>query len=255
MKPDRHDLSLVIACYNEEPILEPSVEQILRVLDLTRFSYEVIFVDDASTDRTRAIIDEILARNPDRPLRRLFHAENRGRGATVADGFLAATGEFVGFIDIDLEVHARYIPWCVLELQRGADVATALRTYKFRLRSIDRYILSKGYAWLMRTLLGVPLRDTETGFKFFRRSKLLPVLQQIEDKRWFWDTEVMVRSYLCGYKIVEVPCLFVRRFDKGSSVRAWADTWDYFIKLWQFRKVVQAIRRQGAGARTEQEAT
>lgn len=233
-------LSLVIACYNEEPILERSVRQIFDVLDHSNFSYEIIFVDDCSKDRTRAIIDNIIARNPNRPLRKIFHAENKGRGATVTDGFRAAAGEFVGFIDIDLEVHARYLPWCLIELRHGADVATALRTYKFRWRSLDRYVLSRGYSWLRRKLLGVPIKDTETGFKFFRRIKLLPVLEEIEDPRWFWDTEVMVRSYLRGYKIVEVPCLFVRRFDKMSSVRAWTDTWDYFVKLWRFRKVVRA---------------
>jgi len=239
-------VSLVIACYNEEPILQQSVQQILDVLDHSSFSYEIIFVDDCSKDRTRAIIDDLIARNPTRSLRRIFHVKNQGRGATVTDGFRAAVGEFVGYIDIDLEVHARYIPWCVIELRQGADVATALRTYKFRWRSLDRYILSRGYSWLRRKLLGVPLEDTETGFKFFQRNRLLPVLEEIEDPRWFWDTEVMVRSYLRGYKIVEVPCLFVRRFDKISSVHAWTDTWDYFVKLWRFRKIVLARKKARA---------
>lgn len=236
------DLSLVIACYNEETVLERSVEEIFQVLDSIRLTYEIIFVDDCSADRTRAIIDEIISRNPSRALRRIFHTENKGRGGTVTDGFLAASGELVGYLDIDLEVHPRYIPWCILELRNSYDVVTALRIYKFRWRSLDRYILSKGYCWLRQKLLGVPLADTETGFKFFKRNKLLTLLPEIDDQRWFWDTEVMVRAYLRGFKILEIPCLFLRRFDKASSVQVWSDTWDYFVKLCRFRQVVRCKR-------------
>ncbi len=237
------DLSLVLACYNEEPIIEDSVRQIVDVLDATRFSYEIIFVDDGSRDRTRELIEAIMARYPRHAMSRIFHRVNKGRGGTVADGFRAARGEVVGYIDIDLEVHARYIPSCVLAVRHGADVATAKRVYLFSLRSLDRYFMSKGYVWLVQRLLGVDLQDTETGFKFFRRERILPVLDEIEDERWFWDTEVMVRSLLRGYTIVEIPSLFVRRFDKPSTVNALADTVDYFRKLWRFRRTVQEIRR------------
>ncbi|MBC7262814.1 MAG: glycosyltransferase family 2 protein [Chloroflexi bacterium] len=239
------DLTLVLACYNEEPIIERSVREIVDILDMARFRYEIIFVDDCSRDRTRELIDHIIAAYPDHRMSRIFHEHNVGRGGTVADGIRASQAEFAGFIDIDLEVHARYIPSCVLALQQGADVVTGLRNYKFSLRRMDRYFMSRGYAWLMRTLLEVPIQDSETGYKFFRREKILPVLNEIEDTRWFWDTEVMVRSYLRGYKIAEIPCLFQRRPDKVSTVNSLRDTWDYFIKLWRFRRVVRALRAHG----------
>jgi hypothetical protein len=65
------------------------------------------------------------------------------------------------------------------------------------------------------------------------------VLDEIDDQRWFWDTEVMVRSYYKEYNIVEIPCLFLRRFDKTSTVSPLADTVDYFRQLWRFRKTVK----------------
>ncbi|NCQ33081.1 MAG: hypothetical protein COY42_10610 [Armatimonadetes bacterium CG_4_10_14_0_8_um_filter_66_14] len=250
------DLSLIVACYNEEPILADSVAQVFEVLDATRFSYEVIFVDDCSQDRTREIIDSILARYPDKSLRRIFHEQNIGRGGTVADGFRAAHGEVVGYLDIDLEVQARYIPACVLAVRNGHDVATALRIYKLSLRSLARHLFSRGYAGLMRKLLGIPFEDTETGFKFFRRARLMPVLDEIEDTGWFWDTEVMARAHLRGYRIVEIPCLFIRRFDKDSSVNVLRDTVDYLRKLWRFRGTLQALRPQrNAEGRDVTEAT
>jgi len=238
------DLSLVLACYNEEGHFDDSVAQIIEVLDNTRFSYEIIFVDDCSRDRTRELIDATIARYPDKRLRRLFHEQNKGRGGTVADGFRMATGEVVGFIDIDLETHARYIPSCVMVIRQGADVATGWRIYRFNWRSLDRHLMSRGYAWLMRTLLNVDLRDSETGYKFFRRTSVLTLLDEIQDERWFWDTEIMVRAYLRGDRIVEIPSVFVRRFDKRSTVNSMRDTWDYFLKLWRFRKVVARIRME-----------
>jgi glycosyltransferase involved in cell wall biosynthesis len=237
-----YDLSLVIACYNEEPVLVDSVRQTVEILDSTHWTYEIIFVDDCSRDCTREIIQQLLITYRDRPFRRLFHEHNLGRGGTVTDGIRLAQGDVVGYIDIDLEVHARYIPSLVLAIQNGADVATAHRIYKVQWHLFNRFILSTGYIWLVRVLLHTPLKDTETGFKFFKRDSILPVLDQIEDQRWFWDTEVMVRSHLMGYKIVEIPSLFVRRYDKKSTVNDFRDSVTHFVKLWRFRRVVKQLR-------------
>ena len=236
------DLSLVIACYNEEYELVESVRQIVEILDLTRCTYEIIFVDDCSRDRTRELIDQLLIDYRDKNFRKLFHEHNTGRGRTVTDGFRLARGEVIGYLDIDLEVHARYIPTMLLAIRDGADVATAHRIYKVQPRLFHRFILSQGYVWLMRRALGVHLKDTETGYKFFRRERILPVLDEIENERWFWDTEVMVRAVLHDLKIAEVPCLFIRRYDKQSTVNIIADSIDYFKNLWRFRRVVQQIR-------------
>jgi glycosyltransferase involved in cell wall biosynthesis len=233
------DLSLVLACYNEALVIEDSVAEIIEVLDNTRYSYELIFVDDCSNDRTRELIDRLIERYPDKRMSRIFHTENKGRGGTVSDGIRAAQGDVVGFIDIDLEVHARYVPSCVNAVQNGADVAVGRRVYKLNLRSLDRYVLSAGYVWLVRRMLGVGLNDTETGYKFFKRERILPLLDEIDDQRWFWDTEVMVRSYYKDYRIAEIPCLFLRRFDKASTVKPLSDTVEYFRQLWRFRKTVK----------------
>jgi glycosyltransferase AglD len=237
------DFSLVIACYNEEPLLETSVTETFRVLDALRWTTEVIFVDDRSADRTLEVIDRIVAANPQRRIQVLRHATNVGRGGTVSDGIRVATGRFVGFIDIDLEVHARYLLPCLLALEAGADVATAQRIYRFQWRSLDRYLMSRGYLWLMQRMIRVPLADTETGFKLFRREPILPVLAQCQDRGWFWDTEIMVRAHHAGLAIVELPVLFVRRFDKQSSVQPIRDSLDYFRKLWRFRATARALRR------------
>jgi dolichyl-phosphate beta-glucosyltransferase len=157
----------------------------------------------------------------------------------VTDGFRAARGAITGYIDVDLEVHSRYIPSLVRAIERGADVATLRRIYAFQLRSLDRYFMSRGYSYLVRRLLGVGFADTETGYKFFRRETVLPLLDEIEDPGWFWDTEFMVRAARRGLKMVEIPGAYIRRKDKTSTVSGVRDSLRYFRQLVRFRRRLQ----------------
>ncbi len=233
-------LSLVIACYNEEETLAESFLEIRETLTQMGRPFEVIFVDDASRDRTREIIQSLIETHRDLTLRVILREQNQGRGATISEGFRAARGTIAGYLDVDLEVHCRYIPSLVLAIEKGADVATVRRIYAFQLRCLDRYVQSRGYSILVRRLLGVPFHDTETGYKFFRRETLLPVLDQIGDPGWFWDTEFMVRALRHGLRIEEIPGAYIRRYDKTSTVQGWSDSLDYLGKLLAFRKKLRS---------------
>ena len=103
---------------------------------------------------------------------------------------------------------------------------------------MHRHIMSRGYNTLVRRQTGVPLRDTETGFKFFRRDRIFPVLEQVQDQGWFWDTEIMVRAYMAGLRIVELPALLVRCTDKKTTVRIWRYSLSYLRKLRQFSRAI-----------------
>jgi glycosyltransferase involved in cell wall biosynthesis len=229
-------LSLVLACYNEAQHLRESFAEIRDTLEHAGWPFEVVFVDDRSRDATPRMLDEIVAASPGLDLRVIRHEANRGRGATVSDGFRACRGEIAGFLDVDLEVHCRYVPSLVRAIERGAEVATLRRIYALQLRSLDRYFMSRGYSFLVRHLLGVPFRDTETGYKFFRREAVLPLLDEIEDEGWFWDTEFMVRAARRGLRVVEVPGAYIRREDKASTVRGIRDSVRYFLALLRFRR-------------------
>ncbi|MEW6200842.1 MAG: glycosyltransferase family 2 protein [bacterium] len=242
------DLSLIIACYMEEGHLKDSVRQVIDILDTLKVRYELIFVEDCSRDRTREIIDELSVHYAEKNIKKICHEKNAGRGKTVSDGFRVARGCVVGYIDIDLEIHARYIPDFYLAIRNGADVAVAHRIYNFKITSIDRYMMSRGYNFLLRRLLHIPFTDTEAGYKFFRRDKLLDFIDEIEDPGWFWDSEVMVRAFLHNCRIVEIPTLFLRRSDKKSTVNNIKDTLDYMKRVYRFRRKVLPALRKGAGA-------
>ena len=239
---DQIDLSVVLPCYNERVVIEESTAEIVRVLETTRLDWEIIFVDDVSKDDTVARAERLCA--ADDRLRLIRHARNTGRGRTATDGMRAARGKIVGFLDIDLEVPARYILPAVEAIRAGADVVCAWRIYLPNLALMHREILSKGYGKLVRSQLGIPLRDTEAGFKFFDRERILPILEQSRNPGWFWDTEVMARAYFAGLRIVELPAVFVKRNEVPTTVRIIPDTIEYWRQLRRFRPVVRRLRAQ-----------
>lgn len=238
----RPQLSLILPCYNEAEHIEQSIPEIVRVLDAARWSYEIVFVDDASQDNTRDLIRRLIVQFPDRQLSAIYHEMNTGRGGAVRDGFLSARGEIVGYIDIDLEVRPLYIPSCMLALEDGADVCIGLRIYRLQLHNFLRHVLSRGYALMVRRLLNLPYLDTESGYKFMRRPAALELLKHTQDQGWFWDTEVMYFAHNLGYRVVELPCLFMRRKDKTSTVRPIRDSLAYWRSLSRFRRYVRTHR-------------
>jgi glycosyltransferase involved in cell wall biosynthesis len=232
------DVSLAIPCYNEEGHLESSVAALVEVMDATRHSYEIVFVDDGSRDGTRELLKKICAALPQ--CRYIFHEENKGRGGAFKTGFANSSGRITGYLDIDLEVHARYIPSLVALIDRhGFDVATGYRHYLLsQTGGVIREILSIGYRWLCRRLLGLGVKDSETGCKFFKRATAAAVVLGSESDGWFWDTEVMSRAALAGLKIVESPVLFLRNAEKQSTVNLWRDIPAYLRELHKFRHKV-----------------
>lgn len=234
----RLELSLVLPCYNESGLFLDSVARIIDVLDTSTISYEIIFVDDKSADTTASLIAHLIASSgKSHTFRAVYHEKNMGRGKTVVDGILKAKGIVVGYIDIDCEVDPVYIPAMVsLILQKKADVVIGKRYYRSTPKAVIREVLSRGYQWISDLMIGTGGMDTETGYKFFSREGIVPILTKAKSRGWFWDTEIMVYAKRAGLRIMEVPVLFLRRFDKQSSVNIVSDTLDYMMNLVRFRK-------------------
>src|SRR5579862_4184650 len=230
------DLSVVIPCYNEAPHLRASVAALAETLDGTRYDYEIVFVDDCSQDDTRALLIDICREYP--RCRYIFHEHNRGRGGAFKTGFAASNGRVTGFLDIDLEVGAHYIPPLVNLIEHhGIDVATGYRHYLMRQTlGLHRVALSWVYRLMLNVLVvGWAIKDSETGCKFFRRESATGIVLGSESDGWFWDTEVIARAVLADLRICEMPVLFLRRWEKQSTVRLFHDIIDYLRELHRFR--------------------
>jgi len=233
------DVSIVIACYNDAPHLKENFKKIVDIMNLTKYSYEMILVDDKSPDDSRKIIEEIIEDYPGMNIKRIYHEKNMGRGRTVTDGLLLAEGRFIGYLDIDLEVRPHYIPPVLLALEKGADFVLTARVFELTYRGLARFVISKGYIRFSNKVLGTKGIDSEAGFKFFNKASMMPVIVTVKDNHWFWDTEVVYRARQAGKKIVEVPALFTRLGGKQSTVKIVRDTWRYITKLFEFKKKME----------------
>lgn len=230
-----YDVSIVVACYNEEPHLKDSVNEIEKVLDDTRYSYELIFIDDCSQDNTREVIKNICEVKNN--FSYSFHDKNKGRGATVREGLLIAKGKYAGFLDIDLEVHARYIPSMIKALRSGYDFSGAQRTYNLlQCGGVVRAFISVVYRMLIKNCLKMEANDTEAGYKFFNMETTREVIKKTQNDKWFWDTEIIYELIRADKKVIEIPCLFIRNYNKQSTVRLIPDIIEYLIALKKFKK-------------------
>jgi len=229
------DVSLVLPCFNEAETFSDSIQKIITVLDHTNLVWEIIFVDDCSKDSTRRLINNALKKYSSNKFKFISHHKNQGRGQTVIDGILEAKGKIVGFIDVDLEVSEEYLPSFFKALEKGYDSAIAWRIYDFTIAGFFRWFSSKGYTLIRKIILGLPYKDTEAGYKFFNRSKILAVIKKCRYKGWFWDTEIMARIYKARLKTIEIPVIFIRRQDKTSTVRLIPDSIKYLKNLINFR--------------------
>src|SRR3990167_9848972 len=178
------DLSIIIPCYNEGPTFEESVKKIIEVAKTLKRKWEIIFVEDKSADDTRNTVEKLTQKSKN--IRAIFHKKNDGRGKSVSDGIKTAKGDICGYLDIDLEVSEKYIPLFVKEIEQGFDLAVGKRFYEGGgLSAILRFLASKTYATAVKHIVSIPIEDTETGYKFFRRIKILPILAKIKSRHWF----------------------------------------------------------------------
>ncbi|MFA6393951.1 MAG: glycosyltransferase [Patescibacteria group bacterium] len=238
------ELSLIVPCYNEDTHLTENLGRLKQVLDAIVFQSEIIIIDDASTNNTVEMITDFISANPGAEnIRFIRHEENYGRGKTVNEGILAARGAIAGFVDVDFSTSPWYIPALVAEIRNGAEVVIGQRIYKLKFKVLHRWILSKGYKFLVGLFLGLDLGDTESGCKFFQRDKIVPVLSEVKDERWFWDTEIIARSHFAGLIIRNLPTVFIRE-SLYTTVKIFDDSWRHLVNLIRLSRELKQRSRE-----------
>jgi hypothetical protein len=202
------EVSVVLPAYNEEATIESTVHTTLETLEtfLPSDAFEVIVAEDGCDDRTPEIAD-LLAEEDERV--RHFHSDERlGRGGALERAFGAAEGETLAYFDTDLATDMRHLEELIESVRSGGyDVVTGSRWIEGREadRPPKRGIPSKGYNWLVRTFLRSSLRDHQCGFKAFDRGALFELIEDVHDRHWFWDTELLVKAQSKGFRVKEFP--------------------------------------------------
>lgn len=180
---------------------------------------EVIVVDSASTDGTAAILDQHQAR--ERRLRMVRLPVNRGKGAAVRAGLLAASSELALVTDVDLSTPLEDIALLLLELQRGVDIAMGSRALAESAvlvrQPFHRELMGRTFNLLFRALTGLPWHDTQCGFKLLRRETTLRLFELQRVEGFAYDAELCVNADRLGLRVAEVPVTW--RNDPDSRVK------------------------------------
>lgn len=211
MTGDVPEVSIVLPAYNEASTIASATEMTIKTLAgfLPSDSFEVVIAEDGCTDETPEIA-ALLARDHDRI--RHFHGENRaGRGAALSRVFGAVESDVVGYIDTDLATDMKHLEELVESVRVGPyDVATGSRLLPGSQanRSLKRGTASRVYNGLVRMCLSSSMHDHQCGFKAFDRTALDDLLPAVEDRHWFWDTELLIRAQRMGYRIHEFPVVW-----------------------------------------------
>lgn len=203
---DVMDVSVILCAYNEEDVIEDSIDKVDSVMMKTGWNYEIVVVDDGSLDETmKRALKCRRGDNNDR-LKVVGYKKNAGKGAAIRTGFAHTKGKFVVAIDSDLDVDPHLIPNYVEALKTN-DIAVASK-WNPKSRTVmtsKRKVLSFGFNALSRLLTGIKLRDTQTGLKAFRRTVFERMAPKFRVERYAFDLEMMSACNHAGFKIVELP--------------------------------------------------
>lgn len=221
---DRHILSLVIPCYNEEASLASCVGRCLE-LENGDLGLELIIVDDCSTDNSLAVAEKLAREHPQITV--MHHEVNQGKGAALRTGFTVASGDFVGIQDADMEYNPRdYLPMLELIKQDKADVVFGSRY----LKAETRRVLYFWHTWMNRTLTAfsnmltnLDITDMETCYKLFKREVIHAIAPTLKENRFGCEPELTTRVAQMRCRVYEHAIAYQpRSYEEGKKIN-WKD--------------------------------
>jgi glycosyltransferase involved in cell wall biosynthesis len=197
-------VSIVIPLFNEEEIVPLLIETIFKEFGHVPAFLELVLVDDGSRDRTAALVSEYAGHEP--RIRLVQHDRNRGLGAAIRTGLKAACGDLILYTDADLPFDFSLIP----HLISLADHSRVVSGYRLnRGEGPRRWVLTKGYNWLIYCLFGLHVRDVNFACKIIPR-RLVRVID-LQSEGSFIDAEILLEAQRYGLEITELPLVYYPR--------------------------------------------
>lgn len=207
-------LAIVLPAFDEAENLTQAVAEVARALDAIGPDWEIVIVDDGSSDGTGRLADEIAQR--DARITTLRHPQNWGKGAALRTGVAATTASIVGYTDTDLPFDMEALGRAYARLvETGADLVAGVRVNRERY-SLRRRIFSGSYNALVRALLGLPLDDVGFALKMMRRETF--VAARLQSDGGFVDVELMARTLRAGGQIERIGVEFTPRVSGTSTM-------------------------------------
>ena len=185
-------LSVLMPAYNEETIIYANALEAARQISPLADDYELLVIDDGSSDRTKAEIERAAAENP--KIRCISYQPNQGKGGALREGTAHATGDYIAFCDADLDLAPEQLADFIDRMQReNADVVIGSKMHPES--KVDYPAIRRVYSWGYYILLLI----------LFKAEVIKPVMRQILVKRFAFDIEVLAIINARGYKITSAP--------------------------------------------------
>jgi glycosyltransferase involved in cell wall biosynthesis len=207
-------ISIIMPAFNEADCIAESIASTKKQFEKICEDFEIIVVDDGSTDgtdRAARILD-------DDHVKVVSYRSNKGKGYALKEGFNFATGEFSFLVDSDLEIHASDLGAYLLALE-AADIVIGSKRHPLSVveTPVVRKFLSLGFNMLERLLIKVRVSDTQAGMKAARSSTLYKILPLLSVKKYAFDAELLAVASLLNLRLQELPVYI--RLKAGFSVR------------------------------------
>jgi glycosyltransferase involved in cell wall biosynthesis len=240
-------VDVVIPVLNEAHVLEKSVQTVRAFLAANLpYRWRVVIVDNGSSDGTDDIGRRLAAELPDV---QFVHLQQRGRGRALRHAWTQSDADVVSYTDVDLSTELPALPKLIDAIfNEGYDVSTGSRLMKESktVRGYKREFISRCYNLMVKAVLFTSFSDAQCGFKAVSRRAVNEIVPQIKDQSWFFDTELLVLAEKQGYRIKDVPVLWIEDDDSRVKIvkTAWDDIKGVFRlrwKLWRNLFSTQAV--------------
>lgn len=219
-------VSVIIPAFNEATRIIPTLKRVVEHLSGKTYGWEVLVVDDGSTDETARIVDEW---RQSRPSVRLERAEHRGKGWAVRRGMLSACGRYRLMSDADLAVPISWLDQFLEELEAGHDVVIGSREAAGARRFDEpayRHLMGRAFNLIISLIAVRGFRDTQCGFKCFDSKSAIELFGLQRNPGMGFDAEILFLAKKKGLRILEVPVDWYYQTD--SKVRPGIDSWIMF---------------------------
>lgn len=214
------DISIIVPVWNEAENIPSLVKRISKTCNKANLSYELIFIDDHSTDKTIELLADIQKGYPI-----FFYTKEgkQGKAFSLYEGFKKASAKILVMIDADLQYPPEVIPEMVAMLHDHVDIVVSERIHEQR--SHMRKLLSKSYKFLFGKILFGLHTDVQSGLKVFKR-EIFEAIKTKPASGWTFDLEVLYKATYLGFKIANYPILFKDRKNGKSKVSIIKTTWE-----------------------------
>lgn len=226
-------ISIVLPCHNEEAVLEKNIREVAAAVKNLPHEIKIVISDNNSKDGTAGIGKRLAAELPNVDY---IFVGSPGKGAAVIEAWKKYDADVYGFMDADLATDLSALPRA-LEFIKDYDLVIGSRRIAGAevKRELYRKFTSAILNAIVRILLKTKIKDTPCGFKFMKKSVIDKIVPQLRDRKWVFDTELLILAERAGCKIKEMPVKWEEKGERKSGVNIYPTAMGYIRKILEIK--------------------